>query len=161
VGGASLTNGQMQNIISFRGLDSLRTSSENSNEMARLADIDSKNMVQLTMKSQKDAATLKKVTWLTSIYLPASFVSVRQSSEGVLFEADPHQQFLSMGYLTVNSTKNRASLRFASELWIFVILTVILLLLTLAGWLCFDMPKEKRRWWRRKCAHLKAADEKV
>lgn len=67
---------QMQNIISFRGLDSLRTSSENSNEMARLADIDSKNMVKLTMKSQKDAGTLKKVTWLTSIYLPASFVSV-------------------------------------------------------------------------------------
>ncbi|KAF2624272.1 hypothetical protein BU25DRAFT_461444 [Macroventuria anomochaeta] len=65
----------MQDIISFRGLDSLRTSSENSNEMARLADIDSKNMVKLTKKSQKDASTLKKVTWLTSIYLPASFVS--------------------------------------------------------------------------------------
>lgn len=66
----------MQDIISFRGLDSLRTSSENSNEMARLADIDSKNMVKLTTKSQRDASTLKKVTWLTSVYLPASFVSV-------------------------------------------------------------------------------------
>jgi hypothetical protein len=54
----------------------LRISSENSNEMARLADVDSKNMVKLTTKSQKDASTLKKVTWLTSIYLPASFVSV-------------------------------------------------------------------------------------
>lgn len=71
-----LTNHQMQHIISFRGLDSLRTSSENSNEMARLADVDSKNMVKLTMKSQKDASRLKKVTWLTSIHLPASFVSV-------------------------------------------------------------------------------------
>jgi hypothetical protein len=70
----------MQDIISFRGLDSLRTSSENSNEMARLADIDSKNMVKLTTKSQKDASTLKKVTWLTSIYLPASFVSVSARS---------------------------------------------------------------------------------
>lgn len=66
----------MQHIISFRGLDSLRTSSENSNEMARLAEVDSKNMVKLTMKSQKDASTLKKMSWLTSIYLPASFVSV-------------------------------------------------------------------------------------
>jgi len=66
----------MQDIISFRGLDSLRTSSENSNEMARLADIDSKNMVKLTTKSQRDAATLKKITVLTTIYLPASFVAV-------------------------------------------------------------------------------------
>jgi hypothetical protein len=74
-----LTPRQMQDIISFRGLDSLKTSSENSNEMARLADIDTKNMVKLTTKSQKDASTLKKVTWLTSIYLPASFVSVSQS----------------------------------------------------------------------------------
>jgi hypothetical protein len=71
-----LMKDQMQDIISFRGLDSLKTSSENSNEMARLADIDSKNMVKLTTKSQKDASTLKKVTWLTSVYLPASFVSV-------------------------------------------------------------------------------------
>ena len=67
----------MQDLISFRGLDSLRTSSENSNEMARLADIDSKNMVKLTTKSQRDAATLKKITVLTTIYLPASFVAVR------------------------------------------------------------------------------------
>jgi homoserine trans-succinylase len=73
---SQLTVAQMQDIISFRGLDSLKTSSENSNEMARLADIDSKNMVQLTTKSQRDASTLKKVTWLTSVYLPASFVSV-------------------------------------------------------------------------------------
>ncbi|KAF2111930.1 hypothetical protein BDV96DRAFT_580879 [Lophiotrema nucula] len=70
-------SGLMQDIISFRGLDALRNSSENSNEMARLAEIDSKNMVKLTTKSQKDAGTLKKITLLTMIYLPASFVAVR------------------------------------------------------------------------------------
>ncbi|KAF1839682.1 hypothetical protein BDW02DRAFT_563735 [Decorospora gaudefroyi] len=133
----------MQDIISFRGLDSLRTSSENSNEMARLADIDTKNMVKLTTKSQKDASTLKKVTWLTSIYLPASFVS----------------QFLSMGYLTVNSKKSPASLRFAPEMWLFLVLTVLLLTMTFGAWLCLDAPKE-RQWWRRWRRHAQAADEK-
>ncbi|OAL46041.1 hypothetical protein IQ07DRAFT_647681 [Pyrenochaeta sp. DS3sAY3a] len=134
----------MQDIISFRGLDSLRTSSENSNEMARLADIDSKNMVKLTTKSQRDASTLKKVTWLTSIYLPASFVS----------------QFLSMGYLTVNSKASPASLNFASEMWIFVVLTVILLAITFGGWLYLDNARE-RKWWRRGQPQIQAADEKV
>ncbi|KAH7378819.1 hypothetical protein BKA66DRAFT_466691 [Pyrenochaeta sp. MPI-SDFR-AT-0127] len=134
----------MQDIISFRGLDSLKTSSENSNEMARLADIDSKNMVKLTTKSQRDASTLKKVTWLTSIYLPASFVS----------------QFLSMGYITVNSKVSPASLNFSSEMWIFVVLTVLLLTITFGGWLCLGTPKE-RRWWRRAQRQNQAADEKV
>ncbi|CAO2656258.1 Nn.00g050610.m01.CDS01 [Neocucurbitaria sp. VM-36] len=137
-------SGLMQDIISFRGLDSLKTSSENSNEMARLADIDSKNMVKLTTKSQRDASTLKKVTWLTSIYLPASFVS----------------QFLSMGYLNVNSKTSPASLNFASELWIFVVLTVLLLSITFGGWLCLDTSREGR-WWRRRGRQNQAVGEKV
>jgi hypothetical protein len=66
----------MQNIISFRSLNALKEGGENTNEMARLAEIDNKNMVTLTMKSQRDASALKKMTWLTSIYLPASFASV-------------------------------------------------------------------------------------
>jgi len=122
----------MQDIISFRGLDSLRTSSENSNEMARLADIDSKNMVKLTTKSQRDASTLKKVTWLTSIYLPASFVS----------------QFLSMGYLTVNTKASPVSLNFAAEMWIFVVLTFLFLAVTLGAWVLLDRPR-KILWWRK------------
>jgi len=122
----------MQDIISFRGLDSLRTSSENSNEMARLADIDSKNMVKLTTKSQRDASTLKKVTWLTSVYLPASFVS----------------QFLSMGYLTVNSKASPVSLNFAAEMWIFVVLTFLFLAVTFGAWVLLDRPR-KILWWRK------------
>ncbi|KAF2184652.1 hypothetical protein K469DRAFT_688647 [Zopfia rhizophila CBS 207.26] len=66
----------MQDIISFRGLDALNMSSENPNEMARLADIDNKNMVKLTVKSRRDAQTMKKISILTTVYLPASFVSV-------------------------------------------------------------------------------------
>jgi heme/copper-type cytochrome/quinol oxidase subunit 3 len=74
--------------------------------------------------------------------------------------ADQAQQFLSMGYLTINKAKSSASLRFASEMWIFLILTVILFLLTFAGWLCLDLPKE-RRWRHRTRAPIEAADEKV
>lgn len=65
-----------------------------------------------------------------------------------------------MGYLAVKSSKSPASLRFASESWGFVVLTVILLLLTLGGWLCLDLPKEKR-WWRRKRERVETGDEKV
>lgn len=151
----------MQDIISFRGLDSLKTSSENSNEMARLADIDSKNMVKLTTKSQKDASTLKKITWLTSIYLPASFVSVsskRQNSTSA--KTDAAKQFLSMGYLNVNSKSSPVSLNFASEMWIFVVLTVLLLSLTIGGWLCLDTSREGR-WWRKRGCQNQAGGEKA
>jgi hypothetical protein len=65
-----------------------------------------------------------------------------------------------MGYLTVNARKSPASLQFASELWIFVVLTVVLLALTFGAWLCLDLPKEKR-WWRRGRARVTCADEKV
>jgi hypothetical protein len=66
----------MQNIIAFRGLEALKTSSSISSEMARLAQSDNKLMVDLTTKSRKDAQTLKTITILTMVYLPASFVSV-------------------------------------------------------------------------------------
>lgn len=62
-------SGLMQDILSFGGLDALRISNE-------IAEKDNKNMVMLTAKSQKDAKILKKITILTIVYLPASFVSV-------------------------------------------------------------------------------------
>lgn len=65
-----------------------------------------------------------------------------------------------MGYLTVKSKKGTATLIFASELWIFAVLTVILLLLTFCGWLCLDLPKEKR-WWRTQAHRTQTVDQKV
>ena len=47
-----------------------------STEMARLAQSDNKLMIDLTTKSREDAQTLKTITILTMIYLPAAFVSV-------------------------------------------------------------------------------------
>lgn len=65
-----------------------------------------------------------------------------------------------MGYLTVNSKASPASLNFASEMWIFVVLTVILLAITFGGWLYLDNARE-RKWWRRGQPQIQAADEKV
>jgi hypothetical protein len=59
----------MQNIIDFRGLEALKTSSEMSTELSRLAQKNAE-------KSQKDARTITTITIFTMIYLPASFVSV-------------------------------------------------------------------------------------
>jgi Mg2+ and Co2+ transporter CorA len=139
----------MQEIISFRGLDALKNSSENSNRMAQLAGEDSSNMLQLTTKAQRDSETLKKITIVTMIYLPASFVA----------------QFLSMGYLKVNSAKRPASLNFASELWIFAILTLVLFAITFGLWWYFDSTsrslKLSRRLWWRGLHRRKSAEEKV
>lgn len=65
-----------------------------------------------------------------------------------------------MGYLTVNSGKSPASLQFASEMWIFLVLTVVFLALTFGAWLCLDFSKG-RWWWRRRETQFTAADEKV
>lgn len=139
----------MQDIISFRGLDALKNSSENSNQIAQLAGEDSSNMLKLTTKAQRDSETLKKITIVTMIYLPASFVA----------------QFLSMGYLRINSGKRPASLNFASELWIFAILTFILFAITFGLWWYLDSAPASPRarvlaWWRR-LRRQKSADEKV
>jgi hypothetical protein len=66
----------MQNIIAFRGLEALKKSGNMSTEIARLAQSDNKLMLEHAEKSQQDARTLKTITILTMIYLPASFVSV-------------------------------------------------------------------------------------
>ena len=47
-----------------------------STEMARLAQSDNKVMLHLAAKSREDAQTLKTITIVTMIYLPAAFVSV-------------------------------------------------------------------------------------
>jgi hypothetical protein len=65
-----------------------------------------------------------------------------------------------MGYLTVNSKASPASLTFASEMWIFLVLTLLLLTLTFGGWLLLD-GIGKKGWWRRRQDRVDSADEKV
>lgn len=70
----------MQDIIAFQGLEALNESGATSTEMARLAQIDNKLMLDFSAKSRQDASTLKSITILTMVYLPASFASVSQNS---------------------------------------------------------------------------------
>jgi len=66
----------MQNIVAFRGLDALQTGSNMSIKIMSLAQSDNQLMVDLTKKAQNDAKTLRTITILTMVFLPASFVSV-------------------------------------------------------------------------------------
>jgi hypothetical protein len=50
-----------------------------------------------------------------------------------------------MGFIKVNTSHAPPSLVFASELWIFAILTVILLAITLSIWLLWD-SRNRPRW---------------
>ena len=66
----------MQNIVAFRGLEALQTGSNMTIRIMSLAQSDNQLMVDLTKKAQNDAKTLKTITILTMVFLPASFVSV-------------------------------------------------------------------------------------
>ena len=66
----------MQNIVAFRSLDALQTGSDMTIKIMGLAQSDNQLMVDLTKKAQNDAKTLKTITILTMVFLPASFVSV-------------------------------------------------------------------------------------
>ncbi|OCL12990.1 hypothetical protein AOQ84DRAFT_385717 [Glonium stellatum] len=122
------TSGLMQNIVALRGLDALQIGSNMTIKIMSLAQSDNQLMVDLTKKAHKDAKTLKTITILTMIFLPASFVS----------------QFLSMGYIKIQNGNNHVALHFANEMWIFGILTAILLVLVIGLWLFVEQRRRKR-----------------
>ncbi|KAF8535502.1 hypothetical protein BDD12DRAFT_892640 [Trichophaea hybrida] len=107
----------IRNILDFRGLDALQTNSRTTTELSILAQDDNRMMTGLAYKSRRDAKTLKVLTILALIYLPASFAST----------------LLGMNYIHVDSS-NPVKLHFAREMWIFAVLTVVLLVLTMAVW---------------------------
>lgn len=49
------------------------------NEMTRLSSTENAMILELTQKASRDTDTLKTLTLLTLIYLPASFVAVSSS----------------------------------------------------------------------------------
>lgn len=66
----------MQNIIAAKGLYALQANGHMTTDIMRLAQSDNKMMLEFSRKAQNDARTLKTITVLTMVYLPASFVSV-------------------------------------------------------------------------------------
>ena len=73
----------MRSIIDIKTAIAVQNSSDKSNEaashannMAHLARADNAIMLQLSARGLKDSHTLKVITVLTLVYLPAMFVSV-------------------------------------------------------------------------------------
>ena len=64
-----------------------------------------------------------------------------------------------MGYLKVNEDKRPASLNFASEMWIWAILTVLLFAITFTVWLFVDTSHSSGGWWRSCSRQRIEADE--
>ena len=103
-------------------------------------------MIDLTQKSRRDNFTVRTITIMTLVYLPASFASVSQSClaySWLLLIAFPHQTMLSMGYISVSSGAHGVSIHFAGEMIIFGVLTVVLLLLTIGTWKVLDQRQSK------------------
>lgn len=66
----------MNNIISFRSLDDSRINSGHTAEILQLAQDENKEIMEISISAREDTKTLKTITILTLVYLPASFVSV-------------------------------------------------------------------------------------
>lgn len=66
----------MNNIISFRSLDDSRINSGHTAEILQLAQDENKEIMDISISAREDTKTLKTITILTLVYLPASFVSV-------------------------------------------------------------------------------------
>ncbi|KAL9078394.1 MAG: hypothetical protein Q9157_002689 [Trypethelium eluteriae] len=109
--------GSMQSTLAFRGLEALYSSGKASAELTHLAQADNRLMLRLTQEAQRDARTLKTITIVTMVYLPASFASVRPWIKSVKVSiADDPQQMLSMGYISISRTPNRIAFHFDGEL---------------------------------------------
>ncbi|KAF2230727.1 hypothetical protein EV356DRAFT_323727 [Viridothelium virens] len=119
--------GSMQSTLAFRGLEALYSSGKASAELTHLAQADNRLMLRLTQEAQRDARTLKTITIVTMVYLPASFAS----------------QMLSMGYISISRTPNRIAFHFDGELVIFGCLTIFFLIATFTAWWCADRRHPK------------------
>ncbi|KIW06545.1 uncharacterized protein PV09_02975 [Verruconis gallopava] len=118
----------MQNIIAARGLYALQHNGQITTGIMRLAQSDNKMMLDFSRKAQNDARTLKTITILTMIYLPASFVS----------------QVLAMGYIKVETRGSSVSLHFAGEMVVFAVLSISLLAMTLGTWAFLEWRRRVR-----------------
>lgn len=125
----------VRSILDWKALETLQASSRTSAELAQLARDDSVVSNHLARKATQDARTLKSITILTLVYLPASFVAT----------------LLGTQYINVqkNSASEHISIQVSSNLWIFFVLTVLLLLATVGGWLFWE--------WRNKVFDRTAA----
>ncbi|KAJ4302791.1 hypothetical protein N0V90_001682 [Kalmusia sp. IMI 367209] len=97
-------------------------------QISRLTNNENAMMRELTEKATKDADAVKWLTFITLIYLPASFVAT----------------MMGMGYINVRKTSHFFAIHFTGEFWIFFVLTMVFLIMTMALYFYFI----RRNWLR-------------
>lgn len=142
---------QIRSILDAQALFAIQSSSVLTNELATLAREDAQ-------KTTRDARRLNTITVLGLIYLPASFVAVRlfltprppvriQIVCGSMLMRDI-QTLLGTQYVKVGtSDSGKVTLIVASEMVIFVVLTIILLAITIGGWLVWENWASIQQKW--------------
>lgn len=99
--------------------------------LSRLTVSEGNLMLKLTEKTIREARTVKTITLVTLIYLPASFTST----------------FLSMGYIHITSSSSSAHLlqiTASRELWFYLAITAPLMLVTVCGWWAWELWSRHR-----------------
>jgi hypothetical protein len=104
------------------------------------------NIWSLTKDTVDDSATVRLVTIVTLIYLPASFVAVclyTLCSSGSAL-TDWGQSFLGMNLFTFQ-TSDGSGFQISKQFWVFFLITVPLTLITVGSWAIMA-----RKWKKQK-----------
>ncbi|KAG4436166.1 hypothetical protein IFR05_008370 [Cadophora sp. M221] len=133
--------GLVRSIIDIQTAMAVQNSSDkaneaaaHANEMAKLAREDNTVMLQLSARASEDGHTLKVITVLTLVYLPAMFVAT----------------LMGTGYVKIGYTEaaNKMEIRISGEMIVFVVLTALLLIATLGAWAVFERKYRRNRTLR-------------
>jgi hypothetical protein len=114
------TSTLVHRMSEVRSLEVLEENACIATELSQRTEAGNQLMFGIAKKSYKDAHTLKMITIVTLMYLPASFIA----------------QFLSAGYVTLSKeeTGGKISLHVSEDIVIFIVLAVVFLLVTLGVW---------------------------
>ncbi|OCK91162.1 uncharacterized protein K441DRAFT_642086 [Cenococcum geophilum 1.58] len=96
------------------------------------------NMLSLTQDAVDDSATVRVVTVVTLVYLPASFVASLLGTNLFVFQ-----------------TIQGSGFQVSAQFWIFIVITIPLTILTVGGWCLYT---NNRRNLKRKRSRLEAKD---
>lgn len=100
-------------------------------------------MLRLTNEAFEDNATVRVVTLVTLIYLPASFISVSMLATPCKMGLTLSQTVLGMNLFNFDDATGNFVI--SGQFWIFVVLAVPLTLLTLGTWYVFTRRRRKQQ----------------
>ena len=102
-------------------------------------------MLNLTKETVDDSTSVRIVTFVTLIYLPASFVAV---STDIMY-VNPKLTFTMQSIFGMNlftfETAQGSGFQISAQFWIFLILSVPLTLLTVGAWFIIVRKRNKKR----------------